>query len=91
MERINKDLIQKGIEQNVITFGMEDDMLIAYIGDYWFFISNELDKNEKSFTKDELVNMVYVSINDEPINDKDEDQAGECMYYKAVLLERVAQ
>lgn len=89
MERINKELVQKGIEQNVISFDMEYGMLIACIGDYWFFISDELDKNKESYSKEELVDMVYESINDEPINDEDEEQAGECLYYKAVLLERV--
>lgn len=89
MERINKELVRKGIEQNVISFDIEDDMLIACIGDYWFFISDELGKGIESFSKEELVNMVYESINDEPINDEDEDQAGECLYYKAVLLEQV--
>lgn len=89
MERIDKELIRKGIEQNIITFDMEDNMLIACIGDYWFFISDELEKREKSFSKEELVDMVYSSINDEPINDKDEEQATECLYYRAVLLERV--
>lgn len=88
MERINKELVRKGIEQNVISFDMEDDMLIACIGDYWFFISDELDKGKESFSKEELVNMVYESINDEPINDEDDEQAGECLYYKAVLLEQ---
>lgn len=91
MERINKDLIQKGIEQNIITFNMKDDMLVACIGEYWFFISDEIDKDENSFSKDELVNMVHVNINDEPINDEDEEQAAECLYYKAILLERVEQ
>ena len=90
MERINKELVRKGIEQNVISFDMEDDMLIACIGDNWFFISDELDKGKESFSKEEFVNMVYESINDEPINDEDEEQAGECLYYKAVLLEQVA-
>jgi hypothetical protein len=89
MERINRELVQKGIEQNIISFDMEDDMLIACIGDYWFFISDELDKGKESFSKEELVNMVYESINDEPINDEDEEQATECLYYKAVLLEQV--
>jgi len=89
MERINRELVQKGIEQNIISFDMEDDMLIACIGDYWFFVSDELDKGKESFSKEELVNMVYESINDEPINDEDEEQATECLYYKAVLLEQV--
>ena len=90
MERINKDLICKGIEQGVISFRMEDNQLVACIGDYWFFISSELDKDEKAFCKEELINMVYEVINDEPINDESEEFSTECLYYKAVLLERVS-
>lgn len=88
MERISKELIRKGIEQEIITFDMEDDMLIAHIGDNWFFISDELDKTENDFSKEELINMVHAAINDEPINDEDDEQATECLYYKAVLLEQ---
>ena len=32
--------------------------------------------------------MVHAAINDEPINDEDDEQATECLYYKAVLLEQ---
>ena len=91
MERISKELIRKGIEQEIITFDTEDDMLIAHIGDYWFFISDELDKTEKDFSKEKLINMVHAAINDEPINDEDDEQATECLYYKAVLIEQCQQ
>ncbi len=86
MERIGKNLIKKGIEQKVITFSTEDDMLIACIGDYWFFICEELDKTERDFSTEQLIEMVYLSINDEPINDENDDEAGECLYYRAVLM-----
>lgn len=88
MERISKELIRKGIEQGIITFDTEDDMLIAHIGDNWFFISDELDKTENDFSKEEIINMVHATINDEPINDENDEQATECLYYKAVLLEQ---
>lgn len=87
MERIGKDLVRKGIEQKIITFGMKDDLLVAHIGDYWFYICDKWDKTESDFSTEQLVEMVYSVVNDEPINDKDEEQANECLYYKAVLME----
>ena len=89
MERINKELIRKGIEQDIIFFDMEDDLLVACIGDYWFFISSEPYKEKESFSDEQLVDMVYEAVNNTPINDDDEEQATECLYYKAVLLERI--
>ena len=89
MKKIKKELIKKGIEQDIIWFGMEDDLLVAHIGDYWFFICEELNRTAESFSKKELIDMVYSTINDEPINDEDEEQAGEFLYYRAVLLECV--
>lgn len=87
MERISKELIDKGIDKNVITFGMEDDTLTAYIGDYWFFISQEHNKTENDYTKEELINLIYEAINGKPINNDEEDEATECLYYKAILEE----
>lgn len=89
MERINRGLVKKGIEQNIISFAMDDGLLISCIGDYWFYISSDFDKKEEDFSKEELINMVYESVNDEPINDEDEEQAGECLYYKAILEEAI--
>ena len=91
MERISRELIRKGISRKIITFGMEDDQLAAYIEDYWFFITDEPDVDESCFSKDELTEMVYEAINDEPINDDIDDYATECLYYKAVLEENVKE
>lgn len=88
MERISKSLIAKGLENGTITFGMEDDNLVAKIGDYWFYISSEYDKTEDDYTTEQLIDMIHTVINDEPINDEDEEYATECLYYKAVLIEQ---
>lgn len=85
MKKISKNLIKKGIENGIISFDMEDDLLTAHIGGNYFFISDKDGKTERDFTQNQLVNMVYSSINDEPINDEDEEQAGEFLYYKAIL------
>lgn len=87
MERISRDMVRKGIRNSRITFITRYDNLAAAIGEYWFYICNDIGKTEKDFTEDELVDMVHEAINDEPINNKDEEQAAECLYYKAVLEE----
>lgn len=92
MERISKELIRKGIENKTITFDMDadqSDQCIAYIGDYWFYISSPQSKKAEDCTTEELVGYVYEAINDEPINDDNDDDATECLYYKAVLEERL--
>lgn len=89
MERISKNLIEEGLNANIISFAIEDDLLTAHIGDYWFFISSEPNKNENDFSKEQLVDMIYEVINDEPINDDNEELATECLYYKSVLLEAI--
>lgn len=89
MERISKTLIIKGIENGIITFDMKDGCLTACIGDYWFFISSENDKTEEDYTKEHLAGLIYDTINSEPINDEEEDNATECLYYKAVLEESI--
>lgn len=88
-ERINKDLIRKGLENNLITFQIKYNNLAVKIGDFWFYISSEHDRTEKDYTKEQLVDMIYESINSEPINDADEEQATECLYYKCFLEEKL--
>ena len=91
MERISMELIRKGISQKIIVFGMEDDQLVAHIGDYWFFITDEPGKDESCFSEDELIEMVYSAVNDEPINDDIDEYAIECLYYKTVLEENIKE
>ncbi len=88
-KRIPKRLIQRALLQGLITFHMEYDNLAAQIGDNWFYICSEYHKTEKDFTRKQLAEMIYESVNDEPINDPDEDQAVECLYYKYWLEEHV--
>lgn len=87
MERISKELIQKGIANGTISFSMEYDTLTVHIGDYWFYISSEIGRTQDDFSNEQLVDRIYETINDEPINDDDEEKATECLYYKAVLEE----
>lgn len=89
MERISKELVKKCLEEGLIRFKMEDGMLAACIGDYFFYICDEDYKDQNAFSKEELINMIYETINDEPINDENEDDATECLYYKAFLEERL--
>ena len=92
-ERISKELIKNGIENGTIILDKptDDDQLVAWIGDYWFYcLDEEYDSIEdlrKNKTQDEIVNLIWEAINDEPINDENEDSACECLYYRAVLLE----
>lgn len=91
MERIDKEIIRKGVQQKIIafSFGTEGGLPTAHIGDNSFFISDECGRTIESFSESELIDMVYETINDEPINDENEEQAGEFLYYKAFLMERV--
>lgn len=92
-ERISKELIKNGIANGTIILDKpaDDDQLVAWIGDYWFYyLDEEYDSIEdlrKNKTQDEIVTLIWEAINDEPINDEDEEHASECLYYRAVLLE----
>lgn len=92
LERISKELIKTGIENGTIILDRRmDGQLIACIGDYWFYYENgrysSVEELRKNKTPDEIVNLIWEAINDEPINDEDEEQATECLYYRAILLE----
>lgn len=89
MERISRELVEEGIDNELILFGVEDDQLAAYIGDYWFFVTDELGTTEDDYSPEELTDLVYEAINDEPINSDDEDEATESLYYKYFLEERL--
>lgn len=91
IERIFLDLIEDGIERDIITFEMEDDQLAAHIGDYSFFILSNpnLAVNDCSF--DELAELVHEAINNEPINADEEDEATECLYYLYYLEEQLGR
>lgn len=91
-ERISKELIKNGIDNGTINLNKQmDGQLIASIGDYWFYYENgeysSIEDLRKNKTHDEIVNLIWEAINDEPINDENEDLACECLYYRAVLLE----
>lgn len=86
-ERISKDLIKRGLKQNVIRIDKEEDLLAAHIGDYWFYIGSNPFEEKSDYTEDELITMVWKTVNDTPINDENEDNATECLYYKALLEE----
>lgn len=88
-ERISKELITDGLAHGLITFRMEYNQLAAQIGEYWFYISSEYGKRNTDYTDGQLVDLIYGSINDYPINDDDDDLATECLYYKAVLEEQL--
>lgn len=88
-ERISKDLIEQGLNKGLITFQMESNNLTAKIGDYWFYICSEYDKTEKDFSQNELINMIHESVNSEPINDENDTDADECLYYKYFLEEHL--
>lgn len=88
-ERITRGLIKEGLENGVIRVEMEEDRLTAHIGTYWFYICPEAGKTEKDFTPEELIRMIWESVNGYPINDDNEEEATECLYYKAVLEESV--
>lgn len=91
MERISIDLIRRGIREGIIRFGTEDDELTAMIGDYWFYIAFGAEKDKDEYTEDELVAMVHGSINSEPINAEDDEDAMECLYYRYFILEKFAE
>lgn len=88
-ERITKDLIEKGLQQNIITIDKSDDLLAAYIGEYWFYICSDPDRNQEDFSQAQIIDMIWLAVNDEPINDDNEDYATECLYYKYFLEERI--
>lgn len=88
-ERITKNLIQKALEQHLITVGNTDDLLTAHIGKYWFHIHDEIGKKPTDFSQDQLIHMIWCAINDEPINHDDDECATECLYYKCILKEHL--
>lgn len=85
MERVSKSLIENALRHGLITFQMEFNTLAAKIGEYWFYISPDYEKTEKDYSTAELIDMIYESINDEPINNIDDEEVSECLYYKHFL------
>lgn len=90
MERISRELVESGIDEGIIRFGIQDGTLAAYIGDYWFYIAEEGNR-EEDIAHDELAFLVYETVNDEPINADDEEDATECLYYKYFLEEQLGR
>lgn len=90
MERISKNLIETALHHELITFQIEFNNLAAKIGEYWFYISSDDGKTEHDFSTTELIDMIYKSINDEPINNTEDDAASECLYYKQFLEENLS-
>ncbi len=88
-ERISKQLINQGLDTGLITFRMEEDNLVVQIGEGWFYINSEHGKTEKDYTEKQLIDMIHEAVNDEPINDENEDDASECLYYRYYLEERL--
>lgn len=84
-ERIPKEWIKEALDKGFITFGMECDNLVACIAESWFYICSDYGKTENDFTNEQLVDMIYKTVNDEPINDDDDDVAYECNYYRGWL------
>ena len=93
MERITKQMILNGLQKGVIRLGNceQSSNIVAYIGEYWFyFLSLDIQTEKelrKTFSEEEIVNMIWFAINNEPINDEDEELATECLYYKSILEE----
>lgn len=94
-EKISKELIFKGLCNGTIRIinNPNDYCIAAQIGDSWFyFAGNENDDMEANryleiYTKEEIAEMIYNTINDEPINGETEDDASEWLYYRACLLD----
>lgn len=84
-EEISKKAIRKGIMNEVISFGMELGNLVAIIGEYWFYICSEPDKTSSDFDLEELVEMVFETINSEPIKNNSEEESPEWLYYQSIL------
>lgn len=85
MELISKHQILKGIKNEIISFKMEEGNLAAIIGEYWFYISSELDKTRSDFSEEELVDAIFEAINSEPIKGETEDDSAEFLYYQSIL------
>lgn len=94
-DKISKEIIYKGLCNGTIQIinNPNDYCIAAQIGDSWFyFTGNENDDMEvddylKIYTKEEITDMIYNAINDEPINGETEDDATEWLYYRSFLTE----
>lgn len=94
-EKITKEMIFKGLCNETIRIinNPNDDCIAAQIGSYWFYFTEseneDLSSEEyyETYTKEEITDMIYDVINDEPINGETEDDASEWLYYRACLLE----
>lgn len=90
IERVSRELVESGIDEGIIRFGMQDSTLAAHIGDYWFYIAEEGSAGE-DIAHDELASLVYETVNDEPISADDEEDATERLYYKCFLEEQLGR
>lgn len=92
-EEITKEMIIDGLLNGTIQIinNENDGCISAQIGDFWFyFTGNENDtllakEYLEVYDLDTISDMIYRTINEEPINGQDEDDACEWLYYKFML------
>lgn len=92
-ERISKDMVRRGLADGDIEITMVENEIVAKIGPNWFYfgaqdedITAGVHIDTTPFEDD--VEAIWEAINDEPINGTTEDEAAECLFYKAFLAER---
>lgn len=95
-ERISIDEVRRGLTDGDIIIGAVDGEVVAEIGEYWFYFCEEDAGVTPSAHIDttpfeEDVRMIHAAINAEPVNGMTEEEASECLYYKAVLRERAVE
>lgn len=90
MERITKQMIENGLNQNIIKPVLDDDgELICKIGDNWFYFGgHEFENTDPSeIPFDVLVNKILIVLDDfREVGDVYED---EYLYYLYYLNERI--
>lgn len=97
-EKITKEMILKGLEEGVIKLinNTNDNDIAAQIKKHWFYFASQTPNADLSveefigiYDNDEIAELIYEAINDEPIKGKTEDDSTEWLYYKSVLLENL--
>jgi len=90
--KITRKMIEEGIKQEIITFSLNENLLVANIGEYWFYISSKYIENTSkalfdflnSMSQTELISCIYETLHEFPILDSPEYD-----YYYCILDEKI--
>ena len=90
LEGIDLDIIKEGIRKGIITIEAKDEGIVAWIGDGFFYFTNEMqamtvEELHDRYSGHQIATMICSVINSEPIKGATEEDSAEFLYYRSYL------